>query len=227
MKYAFIFMSLMLYEYISGMEFQRVKEMGHFLIRLEEEPFFQALKNENFDTAQNILARDPSNRGRLDLFLDYFINKSAIVEFLLKQGANPNSITALHYQLPIFFVEDEKSLQMILSYGADINALGNCEWTPLYHAIVISRLYDGVKKEKWLHKIALLIEKGAHISWGSRNDFDCVFDGINQANGREILKLLNRPFYRLLYDSKNENSFLSKVPTDIFKIIYRYYRSKK
>ncbi|MGX6960666.1 MAG: ankyrin repeat domain-containing protein [Rickettsia endosymbiont of Pentastiridius leporinus] len=81
-----------------------------------------------------------------------------IVFQLLKNGANPNDI-GLRRDTPLHFAADRHyivKMSYLLEFGADIDALGSDDSTPL-HKVLMSSV-----DENRLEAVKLLLEKGAN-----------------------------------------------------------------
>lgn len=121
-----------------------------------------AFKENNFEQLSNLLGdRQEFPNCHLEGFghlLEYAIYHSSLsfIQEILETGADPNyqdhaGFPSIIAALSSERVEREDMVDLLLSYGADINQRGINDWTPLHWAAA----YDDVKL------IEFLFEKGA------------------------------------------------------------------
>jgi len=67
------------------------------------------------------------------IFEDVILNNVENVRDLLERGVDPNEYE--EGAMPIFYARSPEMIDLLLSYGADINAKGEFGWTPLFQAV--------------------------------------------------------------------------------------------
>ncbi|WP_061235804.1 ankyrin repeat domain-containing protein [Leptospira weilii] len=140
---------------------------------------FEAIRAENVETVKKLLDEgcDPSvfEEGGYNntLTLAAYMRQPEMVECLLKKGARVNDRTkgertALHNAV---WQYDKRSVELLLEAGADIHAVDDSNWTPIWLS------------DRW-EPFSILIERGARV------------DGVDQ-EGSTLLKrmaLATSPF---------------------------------
>ncbi len=101
---------------------------------------FKAIRAKNVETVKKLLDEgcDPSvfEEGGRNNALCLSVSQPEMVEYLLKKGARVNDRTksgrtALH-QAVWQYDNDKRSVEFLLEAGADIHAVDNENWTPIW-----------------------------------------------------------------------------------------------
>lgn len=102
-------------------------------------------------------------------------------ELLLGNGADVNRKNRLG-ETPIFYAFGEKTIRLLIQYGADLNYTSNDGFPPLL------RGFTAVPKKAWLEKARLLIDNGADINFRISDDYIC--DLLKKIGNVELVELL-------------------------------------
>ena len=127
-------------EYLAKIRYPNPSKLG-ISSSIDAEPFFQAIEENDIDTARNYLdeGTDPNvedDNGNTALLYASTLGATSIVNFLLEKGADPNRYSVngfvpLHFAVFNNYID---TVHLLLKYGANPDPCNPNGYTPLYDA---------------------------------------------------------------------------------------------
>jgi len=153
-----------------------LKGSTSFIIRAMRTPLFMAIEEKQFEMAKFLVERGADVNAINDTSCSTALTKACLldavdlIQFLLKQGANPNGISRsdrkdYHY-FPLYWASSAEAVELLVAAGADVNASNYDGETAV--GCLVGRLDD--KRiatpggQKMLQALKALIAHGADVT---------------------------------------------------------------
>lgn len=137
-----------------------------------KEPIYAERINWLISAGIKIDTRCPQGTSPLYYAIDMYCASSWVLNKLLECGADPNFACGSHDKTPLCYtidcssidVQREQVIDLLLSYGADINATDNRGFTPLRYALIWVGYPEPIRYQLELTKVKLLLARGANTN---------------------------------------------------------------